>query len=518
MYNDLPLIRRSIRRSTRRSNRQEAGAPWRRRLPPPDSVGEGVFADTVDRDMRYTAILVFTLLTFPVGAHEIVLGSGDTSTWRADHAESTVLFVEGTGGSIDLAVPSVDRFDGATDLSVDLSPAFAAVGGLYSVVAQPTEAAAFGEGTSPLRIAPLPGALFSPGSHWGAVTVAFSLRTPRPAPGTTILQWEGTILIDGALLPQRFVVAIENARIRFEASNFLFDGATPIPSVVVAGRRPLLPGRAQDHRFVLDPTTGTIEYYVDDILEAVQPIGRFAAGAIVGDRSFEPMEIGEGLVGEIVDMRISQGATRPTIEVGRPHHGRFVSAAIDLGSNGARVTGIDFSSRDGASIDADYLGYYRVLPPIPQQSRPDWIPFTPGRTLPGEEGRFVQVRLDLYGEDAEVSELRVSYTEDTPPPAPPTLRAIPGDGTVTLEWATVPVDDVVGYLVHYGYDEDTYWGTGALQGRSPIDVGMTARATVDGLTNGVRYFFRVSTYDASNRASPGSYSYEVSARPLPEVP
>jgi hypothetical protein len=77
----------------------------------------------------------------------------------------------------------------------------------------------------------------------------------------------------------------------------------------------------------------------------------------------------------------------------------------------------------------------------------------------------------------------------------------------------------VGYLVYYGTEKDQYFCTDALPGASPIDAGMKNSLFIDGLKNGVLYYFRVSAYDRRNPGDSqafhaGEFSREVSARPL----
>ncbi len=91
------------------------------------------------------------------------------------------------------------------------------------------------------------------------------------------------------------------------------------------------------------------------------------------------------------------------------------------------------------------------------------------------------------------------------------VKATPGDGQITLSW-DVATDNVgvKGYKIYYGTnpvvnDGDTYnLGT--------IDVGNKISYAVTKLTNGTKYYFAVTAYDAAGNESE-NYSVEVNATP-----
>jgi hypothetical protein len=153
----------------------------------------------------------------------------------------------------------------------------------------------------------------------------------------------------------------------------------------------------------------------------------------------------------------------------------------------------------------------------------------PGTDLAGTvRGRYVQFAVDFYPSgDGETSpyleEIRVSYRPDEPPVPPSMVTALARDGAVTLNWKPSPDADTLGYMVYYGTARGEYFGEDAAPGSSPIDVGKQTSLYIDGLKNGVLYYFAVAAYDRRNRTDEGGetfhageFSREVSARPLPE--
>jgi hypothetical protein len=125
-----------------------------------------------------------------------------------------------------------------------------------------------------------------------------------------------------------------------------------------------------------------------------------------------------------------------------------------------------------------------------------------------------------------LEELRITYMPDEPPLPPALLTAVAMDGAVRLQWRNSPDKNAQGYLVFYGTISDDYFGEGANLGISPIDVGKVNSINIEGLQNGVLYYFRVAAYSNNNTADTGTnyappfhtgeFSREVRARPLQE--
>jgi hypothetical protein len=113
-----------------------------------------------------------------------------------------------------------------------------------------------------------------------------------------------------------------------------------------------------------------------------------------------------------------------------------------------------------------------------------------------------------------LDELRVVYQRDDPPRPPSMVSAVPRDGAVDLYWRASPDRDLSGYLVYFGAASGEYFGESAMLGASPIDAGNRTSLRIGGLKNGTLYYFVVAGYDRDNPADAGTFSREVSARPL----
>ncbi len=98
---------------------------------------------------------------------------------------------------------------------------------------------------------------------------------------------------------------------------------------------------------------------------------------------------------------------------------------------------------------------------------------------------------------SDVDCVRAVPYNPTPPAAPTGLGAAdPGVGfRVDLTWSPNPEPDIKGYRVYYRTEQEQVY-------TSFIPAGLTARANVTGLTNGVRYFFVVTAINTSDGFTP----------------
>ena len=127
----------------------------------------------------------------------------------------------------------------------------------------------------------------------------------------------------------------------------------------------------------------------------------------------------------------------------------------------------------------------------------------------GQRYYYVVTAVNALGESPPSSE--VSAKPATVPNAPGNLQAIPGNGNVTIQWSGAPNNGapVTSYRV--------YRGTTSGQTSLVKTLGNVDTYTDTGLTNGVRYYYRVA---AVNRVGEGTKSNEASASPTagPSVP
>jgi hypothetical protein len=216
--------------------------------------------------------------------------------------------------------------------------------------------------------------------------------------------------------------------------------------------------------------------------------------------------------------------------------GRLETGAVDLGRGNNGVLKIEASggrTRNEGGINRNIYGrggfsfpdnagirfFIRTSDNPFRWNETDWLPVLPGTDLPEIHGRYVQLAADFYPSgDGETSpyleELRIVYLPDEPPRPPPALSAVSRDGAVELSWKPSPDQDTEGYLVYYGVSGGEYFGEDAILGKSPIDAGKRTSLRIEGLANGVLYYFAVAAYDGGGASfHAGEFSRETAVRP-----
>jgi hypothetical protein len=113
-----------------------------------------------------------------------------------------------------------------------------------------------------------------------------------------------------------------------------------------------------------------------------------------------------------------------------------------------------------------------------------------------------------------ITSITLDFTE-LPEPLPPfVVKAVAGNGSVTVSWNYSVDDTAGGYYLYYGTRPGEYLGRMAIEGESPINVGNITSYTVTGLENGKIYYFAVAAWSAYDVRVVGNLSKEVFARPL----
>ena len=385
-----------------------------------------------------------------------------------------------------------------------------------------------------------PDALFSEGNRFGSFTVEFFLFPKMLDSNSEIFAWNAqnspgkAQLIRASLVKNKVSVAFEG----FFASP---DNQKTI-DLRLSSKKLLVPEQYSHHVIQFDRNTGLIEYYINDVLEDVRHTTE--SGRENGE-IYEPLVgkkgefvIGRGFNGIIDDFLIQAGhdatPTASTAAAGGRNAGKagwIESLTLDLGESSARVIRADAFGgfiRTGPGGKNTYSGSIRAeaFPDssamqffIRARNTPygwedtDWRAFVPGKDLAeAGRGRYVQVAVAFYAGDggkshAYLESLSLVYTAREPPAPPAMVTAEAGDKSVTLNWRANRDPATAGYRIYMGTKSGEYWEAG------PIDAGNGTSWTVDGLTNGVLYYFVISAYDESGQID-GIFSRELRARPL----
>ncbi|MDR3335591.1 MAG: hypothetical protein LBT16_00170 [Treponema sp.] len=410
----------------------------------------------------------------------------------------------------------------------------------------------------PLVITPLtPEALLSGDRRFGDFTLEFWLNPFNMENGEQILSWSSTKRYLGEPRIneekiQRIQCAVSRNRLQWNFQDFFTDpeahrrlsfSFTSISSVT--------PQVWSHHLIRFDSQTGLLEYLVNGRAENIlytTVTGREGAEVytpLVGQGS--RLILGRRYTGLMDEFRFyGSFLGEPALQRYPRSGGRMETRFLDLGEGNSEVLRVD--ARGGRISYSPGTGLQkreRVIPgggfaggrefdfpddgairlfirtsetPYPDRNFP-WRPFESGAELKNLRGRYVQLAAEFYPSgDGETTpyldELSITYIPDGPPRPPSVITAIPLDGAVELSWNNSADRDTSGYLIYYGTSRGDFFGNDAILGVSPIDVGKRNSVRIEGLSNGVLYYFAVSAYDRLNPPHGGEFSREVPARPL----
>ena len=482
-----------------------------------------------------TAILLAATTGF---AESIVFGQEDG--WLDVAATENLVLKPGRQGYPDYQL-MLQRYeaDEQTELLLQFDdPSLADTAGRYRVVTDTPEIGTTTHRTGSaallvdrrgdeVELFPQPGALLRPGVEWGSFTIEFWLYPVFLTDGDTILDWFAHEGADKDFREQRVNISVQDRRLLFSFRNFFQTPEGEPYTVTLQSPRNPIPRRWSHHMVRFDDETALLEYVVDGVPVAITHATASGTedGSVYFPRTALYPDGGLRLPGEFIgaidELRITREfVEEPNLELFPRDGGRLTTSVVDLGSTGARVLSINSTVLTPGM--SDVFLYYRLgniqFANPGAFDDPGWVPFRSGDSLSAVTGRFLQVKAELFadtatGQSPSLSEITIDYVPD-PPPLPPTgVAAEPQDGAVVLRWSPVHEQDVAGYLVYYGDQSGRYFGSESSSGVSPIDVGLVNSVVLEGLTNGVLYYFAVSAYDTSRNTVGLQLSSEVAARP-----
>jgi hypothetical protein len=401
---------------------------------------------------------------------------------------------------------------------------------------------------APLVITPASSeALFAPSQNIGDFSIEFFVYPNNLSSGEEILSWQATVKggsgdqTNGVY--QSITCAAARSRLYWTFENFFrsADGKRT-KNISFSSTEPLSPKTWSHHLVRFDSDSGLLEYLVNGVPQSVvytSESGR-QGGEIYTPVSGErgALFLGSDFTGLLDEFKITHSFVEFPGGSRYPAAGGHVETRpIDLGEVNSEVKKIDIKggrvqfsaltmqneyAKDGDIRFSDQTQahfFIRAANSPYDIDRANWQPLKSGAEIHSIRGRYVQLAADLYPSanlDASpyIEEITVTYVPHNAPLPPENITAIAEDGGVTLSWKERRFDSAKGYLVYYGTKKGEYFGIGAIQGESPIDVGRVSSVHLDSLSNGVLYYFAVAAYDDGGATHVGMFGREVTARPL----
>ena len=387
-----------------------------------------------------------------------------------------------------------------------------------------------------LSISGRPGSFFGSEGLMGSFSFEFWLCPSIAENGEIVLNWESSRNDDGQLSFQVINGTFDKGHIKWELNN-IFDmylNAAGKNEVELKGSSKIIPDTWSYHVLSFDCETGILEYVVNGITEDITYIttDRKESGDVSLVYLGTPSEVAicPEYTGKLDEFRILRRPYSPPDYqsadnaggIGhmqyQPSGGRFVTKPIMVSTgsvlnkleaemNVPPQTAVCYYVRSGEN----FYGW--------TENEPEWKPVESGEELKGITGLYFQVMAELMpdgnGEKTPaITSIALDFTE-LPEPLPPfVVRAVAGNGSVTVSWNYSVDDTAGGYYLYYGTRPGEYLGRMAIEGQSPINVGNTTSYTVTGLENGKIYYFAVAAWSAYDMRVVGNLSKEVFARPL----
>ena len=357
----------------------------------------------------------------------------------------------------------------------------------------------------------------------GSFTLSFWLYSTVAEDGEQIISWKTSRKSGNKLVSQFIRGAVFNNRIEWTFNNFFVPPSGKDTNFVLTAQDMLIPDTWNFHVITFNEFTGLLEYRINGRTQGILYVtstGREGGQIFTPETGYNaPLDICPAFSG-LIDEIILKTEFTETDNISRfdESGGCYYSQPLELGSKSSRI--IKITSQAYTPEGTDYQVFVRTGNNFYQwtQDSPEWTTVTGETTYTDLKGRYAQIKILLYTDGSgnlspEITDMEITWEEESSPWPPATIYAEAGDGEVKLEWSDSPNLSTTGYLVYYGKKTGEYFGTEGDSGPSPVDAGNVNSLTISGLKNGTLYYFAVSAYNDEEDMYSGTLSKEVNARP-----
>lgn len=330
-------------------------------------------------------------------------------------------------------------------------------------------------------------------------------------------------------------VYFKSGKIYFVFENvFLGSTITTKPRIIKISSDKFIPVRQwRHHRLTYNPSNGELNYYLDGELTAQ------AFATDNGQPDSTPMYLdnppdwdyilGHGYRG-MMDNFFLSADTKNTFEINKyePQNSLVQTRVIQL-KKFFSITGLEVIStmKKGTFIN---LQYRTSIEPFSDHTSEDVLKWQDYNLVnpqynPLFKSKYIQFRINLFASsDGKktpfVKAIKIKYDPIEAPAVPLNFEASSSEGKITVSLRENYNKNIKAYKIYYGSKKNNYWGSGAIQGSSPIIVPVSSFEavpseskiyyTLQGLEIFQVYFIRISALNEEGLE--GELSEEISVR------
>lgn len=371
------------------------------------------------------------------------------------------------------------------------------------------------------------GSLLAETADLGSFTFEFFIYPYSIASAEVVFSHYGTWMNrSGKAVSGGIRCLFHRGRIRWEFVRFFRDADRKMYRTVIQTPQSVALREWSHIAVSFNHFTGKLVLRVDGEEQAVQwttDTGSYGGSPLIPafhPRLKQAAVIGGSFRGKLDEFRISSTA-RTGFRINRyfDKPGSAVSPVYDLKNGLAALKRVSWSAEtpSGSAV----LMEYRLAPrPFRRNDKTHkWIRVANGQSsFSNSQGRYLQWRVKLIGvERGRVTpllrEVNWEYSLPETPIKPLGLKAVAGDGRITLSWLP-NMDQISGYMIYIGTEKGEY-----LLPRTPVTVRLEQldkdkpRFVLYGLENDRLYYISIRAFVGGDKRRLSQFSAEVFARP-----
>jgi len=329
------------------------------------------------------------------------------------------------------------------------------------------------------------------GSGLQSFTIEFSLYTYFIGEGKqTIVSYIGSD-IDNPDDPNHygFSITIEEGVIHYNFINLFQDKQQKLYNFTLKEKNPLITQKWETHTVAIDTANQTIKIYRNGKENQVQLItqDQTTTGNILSlpnvfirNQYISPLTIGENALFSLDNFVIYRNIYT---DYNRyvPNQKNYIETEVfSISTNYSWLSKMNIKS---PSTNMHYKLAYRFATnyffPETKTSKLPWVYINPSKNKfpPSQSmGKYIQWRLEYFTpiippeKPFLIQDILVNFRENPDPSGIKINSIIAGDGTIDIQWNSIPDNSIISYEIFYGNKPNNYFGTTSISPASPITI------------------------------------------------